>query len=147
MSSQFKVLYDVRIRGNYEYLVKNTDELISFTNQQEPKNWLINYEFGLVLARLCGCKIDLVRRFIKFVENSLSKAPNNIQLSMELAHQHYLAKNYQNAVDLYKKVARLDDSATGALVGLIKCRIAEGDFNEEVSSVTKFCILYYYCNF
>lgn len=132
---QFKALYDIRMRGSYDFLTQRTDELILLAHEQEPRNWRINYEFGSILARLCGCNVEFVRRFIKFVESSSHVVPNGVEVNMELAHQHYLAKNYQRAVDFYKKVARLDDSATEALIGMIKCRIAEGDFNEEVRSL------------
>lgn len=126
------MVHGLRMRGDIDYIIQNTDELISCIKHQEPNNWILLVDFGTLLARLYGNTTECVYQSIKFIEKASVLVPKSVTVNMELAHQYYLLKNYQKAVEIYKKVARIDDSATGALIGLIKCRIVEGDCNEEV---------------
>lgn len=126
------MVHGLRMHGDIDYVIQNTDELISCIKHQEPNNWILLVDFGTLLARLYGNTEECVYQSIKFIEKASVLVPKSVTVNMELAHQYYLLKNYQKAVEIYKEVARIDDSATGALIGLIKCRIVEGDFNEEV---------------
>lgn len=69
---------------------------------------------------------------VKFLEEASRYVPENVEVHIELAYQYYLLKDYEKAIGVYKKVARLDDSATDALIGLIMCRLAENKQSEEV---------------
>lgn len=119
-------------RGDIEYVMIHYEELISALHHQEPNNWFLYYEFGQVLCRTGGKNTDLLRTSIRFIEEALNLEPNSVAVNIEMANQFYLLGNYQKSVDICKKVALIDDSATEALIGLIKCRLIDNGLNEEV---------------
>ncbi len=125
------------MHGKLESAKNILNELISAIQTREPANWHINYEFATLLSHLCGYNTEFIRQSVELAENAIASAPDNFAVNVELAYHNYLMKNYRKALDIYKKAARINDTATDALIGLIKCRLViEGEFKEEVCLFT-----------
>lgn len=129
---QFRILYNLCARGDTEFVLNHYEELILALHNREPNNWFLYFEFGQVLCRTGGKNLNLLQISMKFVQEALNLDPNNVAVNIEMANQFYLLGNYQKSVDICKKVALIDDSATEALIGLIKCRLMDNGLNEEV---------------
>lgn len=130
---QMCILHEICVKGNYN-VVNDTERLMAEMIRQEPRSWSLHVEFGTLLARVCGHTTSVLRQSIGFVKEALKLNPESIPVNLELAYQYLLCKHYQDAVAVYKKVAKLDNSVTEALIGLTKCRL-EMDSKEVVSIV------------
>ncbi|XP_065218694.1 tetratricopeptide repeat protein 21B-like [Planococcus citri] len=119
---QMNILNEVCHKGNYE-ISRDVENLYHQINIQEPSNWILYYEFGMTLSRTCGAHYDVVKECVKFLQHALRLVPENIQVNLELAYEYQVCGNYQAAAAIYKNVAKIDDSATEALIGLTKCRM------------------------
>lgn len=120
-------------KGNYD-ITQDTENLFHQIRIQEPYSYTLYYHFGMILSRTCGTNEHMISECVKFLQQALRLVPENIPVNLELAYQHFLLKNYKDAVTIYKNVARLDDSATEALIGLTKCRL-ETESKEEVGDL------------
>lgn len=109
-------------KGNYD-ISRDVENLYHQINIQEPNNWILYYEFGKTLSRTCGANFLVINECVKFLQHALRLVPENIAVNLELAYEYQIRKNYQDAVTIYKNVAKLDDSVTEALIGLTKCRM------------------------
>lgn len=112
-------------KGNYD-ITEDLENLLYQVKSQEPTSWRLPFEFATSLSRACGGNSDIVKLCLKFLQHSVHLVPDDIGVNLELAYQHFLLKNYQEASKIYKNVARLDDTATEALVGLTKCQLEAG---------------------
>ncbi|RDD45285.1 Tetratricopeptide repeat protein 21B [Trichoplax sp. H2] len=124
------VLHSLCRIGDYTQAVDNLGELILRIDKNEPKNAELYYKCAVTFSRLCGRQLQVIHQTYTLTERAMTLAKNNSKYTTEVGNQLLLMGKTKEAMNYFSKALTLDGTSVPALIGIIKCQIAENQFDE-----------------
>ena len=110
-------------------------ELIKSIQAREPRNGQLYISCAQCVSRLAGGNLQLLTLTNTMAEIATQLAPNNSEYASEVAYQAILRGDFRTASAIYKKASTASDGNVTPLLGLIRCTLQAGKYDEAAQQV------------
>uniref|UniRef100_A0A8D9DUB0 Tetratricopeptide repeat protein 21B n=1 Tax=Cacopsylla melanoneura TaxID=428564 RepID=A0A8D9DUB0_9HEMI len=136
VANKMKIFHLINVQGNYEEGAKQLLNAYSTILEHEmPDPCPVLFDWSKLFARICGRNKSILSVTLKFVQHCAHSQLNSVPYLKELAYQHYLLGQYDQALRGYRSAIKLDDSSVELLseLTLAQWEIGARQMNEQIS--------------
>eukprot|EP00474_Spongospora_subterranea_P004850 CRZ05308.1 hypothetical protein [Spongospora subterranea] len=105
-------------------------DLVSTIRRVEPTNANLYFKVSCLLSRLAFGNKSILDIAYSCIGQASSINPTNSEIRTEQAYQIFLKNDVASALQLYSEASQLDESKTGALNGMIRCKLFRGQLDD-----------------
>lgn len=124
------ILYMLAREGNNEEAVRKVEQLNEALDRNEPNNAGLYIAVAKPFVRICGRNPEVLRCTMNLVRRAMELDSDNSQYAAELGYQLVLYGELDEALEQYRRSAKLDETNVSALHGMIGCQLEEGQLDD-----------------
>jgi tetratricopeptide repeat protein 21B len=124
------ILYMLAREGNSEEAVRKLQQLNEALDRNEPNNPQLYMTICSPFVRICGRNPEVLRCTMNLVRRAMELDSDNSDYAAELGHQLVLYGELDEALEQYRRSAKLDETNVTALHGMIGCQLEEGQLDD-----------------
>jgi tetratricopeptide (TPR) repeat protein len=110
-------------------------DLLDSIDRYEPRNPELYYSCASSFARISGRSETILKLSMVFLERANRLNPDESRYVSEMGYHHGLLKDYGQSMNSYREAAKLDETNTQALFGMIYCHVQQGHLEDAANQV------------